>query len=386
MNVFTMDIKRKYEIKNVLYSLSWCILLIQVLFIDNHFPYFPFNITLPAFCLLLLSALFPFEYSPKEIVIIAISGMISMFICYHTKVFTTFWVFAFISCSKGINLKPLFFKLLIIFSIFFLVTTALSFTGILEDKIRYATANSRFPKHYLGMTDPNYAHMIFLLIIDLIFILFYQRLSYAKLFLLLILNTVIFLLTFCKTSAAIIYFMIVAAFIEKFLSPHISKKIYNLILILLFICVVSLVFFIIYISIFYDPSIHWHQEINNFLTGRPNLSIHFFSKYDIKPFGNYFVEFLEPGHRETLDIGFDVLLIQYGYIFTAFYIIGYFFLFINYIRESNFAGILLVTSVLLHMSAENHALIFFYNFSYVLLRFLIFKTDKPDELFAMPNT
>ena len=87
-----------------------------------------------------------------------------------------------------------------------------------------------------------------------------------------------------------------------------------------------------------------------------------------------------------MDIGFSVLLIQYGYVFSAFFIIGYFYLFIKYICDKNFVGILLIISVFLQMSAENYAILFYYNFTYILLRSLIFKTDKPDELFAIPNT
>ena len=384
--ILNIDINRKYEIKNLLYNIAWCLLFIQVLCIDNGFYFLPFRITVPAFFLLLLSAIFPFDYNPKEIITIAVAGIFTLLICYYTKVNIVFWIFAFISCSKGIHLRPLLFKTLIIFSLLFIIAFILSQTGIIEDRIRYATADSSYPKHYLGLKDPNYAHLVFLLIINLIFALFYQKLSYGYLLILFILNTLIFLFTFCKTSAAIIYFMIAAAVTEKLLKPHISKKIYTSILILLLIFTFGLTLFMLFIPMFYDPSVPWQQKINDFLTGRVILSKNFFSKYELTAFGNYLAEFYEPNRTEYMDIGFSVLLIQYGYVFSAFFIIGYFYLFIKYICDKNFVGILLIISVFLQMSAENYAILFYYNFTYILLRSLIFKTDKPDELFAIPNT
>ena len=88
--ILNMDINRKYEIKNLLYTISWCMLFIQVLFIDNNFPYLPFNITVPAFALLLISAVFPFDYNLKEIITIAIAGIFVLLICYYTKIFAVF--------------------------------------------------------------------------------------------------------------------------------------------------------------------------------------------------------------------------------------------------------------------------------------------------------
>ena len=384
--ILNMDINRKYEIKNLLYTISWCMLFIQVLFIDNNFPYLPFNITVPAFALLLISAVFPFDYNLKEIITIAIAGIFVLLICYYTKIFAVFWIFAFISCSKGILLRPLFFKTLVVFSLVFIIATILSQTGIIEDKIRYATADAKYPKHYLGLKDPNYAHLIFLIIINLIFALYYNRLTFLHLFILMLLNTGVFLLTFCKTSAAIIYFMIIAAFTEKILAPHISKKIYTSILILLFICMLGLTIFMIFVPMLYNPAIPWHQKVNDFLTGRVVLSKNFFTWYNLTPFGNYIIEFSDPNSNIYMDIGFSVLLIQYGYIFSIFFILGYSYLFIRYIHEKNFVGILLILSVFLQMAAENYVILFFYNFTYVLLRSLIFKTDKPDELFTLSNT
>lgn len=386
MNTFlNVDINQKYEIKNILYTIAWFLLFIQVLFLDNKLPYLPFNITLPAFAILLLSAIFPFDYTLKEIIIIAISGIITLLICYTTKVNIIFWVFSFIACSKGIRLRPLFFKTLVILSIFFIVIFVFSQIGIIDDKIRYATSDKTFPKHYLGFSDPNYTHTLFLIIISLIFTLYYPKLSFLHLFIFLILNTCLFLLTFCKTSALIIYFMLFAAFFEKILAPRISRKIYTFILILLFICIFGIVLFMTFGPLFYDPSVPFYQKINELFTGRFALSKNFFTWYSIRPFGNYIAELYAQPRTIYLDIGYNVILLQFGYIFTLFYVVGYLILFVENIRKQNFPAILLIVSVLLYMTEENYMVIMFYNISYLLFKPLLFNNDKTDELFIESN-
>ena len=383
---FNIDINRKYELKNILYTIAWCLLFTQVLFLDNKLPYLPFNITLPAFIILLLSAIFPFDYTPKEIVTIAISGIITLIICYITKVNIILWVFSFIACSKGIRLRPLFFKTLIILSLFFIVILIFSQIGIIEDKIRYATSDKTFPKHYLGFSDPNYTHTLFLIIISLLFTLYYPKLSFLHLFLLLLLNTCLFLFTFCKTSAFIVYFMLFAAFLEKFLAPRISQKLYTFILIILFICMLFIVLFMTFGPMFYNPSIPFYQKVNNLFTGRFALSKKFFSWYNIRPFGNYISELYAVPRTIYLDIGYNVILLQFGYIFAIFYILGYFILFIQNILKRNFPAILLIVTVLLYMTEENYMVIMFYNISYLLFKTFLFKTDNSDELFTISNT
>lgn len=386
MNTFlNVDINQKYEVKNILYTIAWFLLFIQVLFLDNKLPYLPFNITLPAFAILLLSAIFPFDYTLKEIIIIAISGIITLLICYTTKVNIIFWVFSFIACSKGIRLRPLFFKTLVILSIFFIVIFVFSQIGIIDDKIRYATSDKTFPKHYLGFSDPNYTHTLFLIIISLIFTLYYPKLSFLHLFIFLILNTCLFLLTFCKTSALIIYFMLFAAFFEKILAPRISRKIYTFILILLFICIFGIVLFMTFGPLFYDPSVPFYQKINELFTGRFALSKNFFTWYSIRPFGNYIAELYAQPRTIYLDIGYNVILLQFGYIFTLFYVVGYLILFVENIRKQNFPAILLIVSVLLYMTEENYMVIMFYNISYLLFKPLLFNNDKTDELFIESN-
>ena len=375
INFFKMSLDEKYKIKNILFSTAWCLLLIQVLILGSNLPGLPFSLTIPCFLLLCISAIFPFNYTAKEIFIIILMGILTLLVCYISKYNILIWVFTFIVCSKGIPLKPLFFRSLIIYSFIFVLAVVLSLSGKIPDVTR-ANGGTPYLKHALGLGDANTAHAVFLVIITLILSLYYQRLRCVHFIVLIILNTILFTFTICRTSAIIVYFIIFASLFEKILYPYINQRIYKKVLFLIILLTGFYVAFMTIIPIFYNAANPMFLMINRLFTGRFALGEVFFNHYSILPFGNYISEFFAEPQILYLDNGYSVLLLQFGFIYTILYIGLYFALLVKFYRQNNFAGILVITSVLLYMSMENLMTIIYYNLSYFWFRDFLFKNQK----------
>ena len=372
---FKMPLDEKYKIKNILFSTAWCLLLVQVLILGSNLPNLPFSLTIPCFLLLCISAIFPFDYKAKEIFIIIFMGILTVLVCYISKYNILIWVFTFIVCSKGIPIKPIFFKSLIIYSCIFTLAVVLSLSGIIPDVTR-SNGGTSYLKHALGLGDANTAHAVFLIIITLILSLYYQKLNYIHLVMLIILNTILMTFTICRTSAVIVYFILFATFCEKLLSHRISQKAYKKIILLMIALLALYVIFMTISPIFYDETNNVFLKINHLFTGRFALGKIFFDNYPILPFGNYISEFFAEPQIAYLDNGYSVLLLQFGFIYTILYIGLYFALLVKFYRQNNFAGILVITSVLLYMSMENLMTIIYYNLSYFWFRDFLFKNQK----------
>lgn len=372
-----MSLEEKYKIKNILFSLAWCLLLLQVLYLDSRFPQPDFRITFPCFLLLCLAAVFPFRYSFREILILGFLGILTLLVCYKSKFNILIWVYAFVACSKGIPLRPILFKTLIIYLIMFFGCILCSQLGLIEDATRSYGSSQTLLKHSLGMGDANTAHAILLIIICLVLALYYERLHISHLFLLIFVNSGLLAFTLCKTSAGIIYFILIAAICEKKLKPLLHQRIYNVILIFLFIGLFSIVALTTFGPIFYNGENKIYMELNHLFTGRFYLAKEFFNHYRILPFGNMISEFFAEPRTQYLDFGYSVLLLQFGYIYTIIFICGYIALYWHFFHSKNFAGILVISSVLLFMSSENIMTIIFYNFSYFWFRDFIFQGTEP---------
>ncbi len=375
LNFLKMSLDEKYRIKNVLFSVAWCLLLVQVLILGSNLPKLPFSFTIPCFILLCISAIFPFDYKLKEILIIIFMGILTLLVCYISKYNILIWVFSFIVCSKGIPLKPIFFKSLIIYSCIFILALVLSLSGKIPDVTR-SNGGTSYLKHALGLGDANTAHAVFLIIITLILSIYYEKLNYIHLIMLIISNTILLAFTICRTSAIIVYFILFAALLEKILCRYISRNTYKKILLLMISLLALYVAFMTISPVFYNETSPMFSKLNNLFTGRFALGEAFFSNYSILPFGNYISEFFAEPQSAYLDNGYSVLLLQFGFIYTILYIGLYFALLVKFYRQNNFAGILVITSVLVYMSMENLMTIIYYNLSYFWFRDFLFKNQK----------
>lgn len=79
------------------------------------------------------------------------------------------------------------------------------------------------------------------------------------------------------------------------------------------------------------------------------------------------------GQTAVLDIGYGVLLLQYGAVFLIFYVIMNIMLLHNFRIKKQFGPYVAVMAILLHMCTENLMLIPFYNFTFFWISELLFK-------------
>ncbi|MDO4439417.1 MAG: hypothetical protein Q4B86_08285 [Eubacteriales bacterium] len=376
-----LSLERKYEIKNTIFTLAWCLLLIQVLIFNSTIPAPGFKVTFLCLLLLAFSAIFPFDYSLKEIIIVGICGIFTLILCYKLKLNSILWVYMFIVCSKGISLKPLFKKTLFIYIGFLIVCFALSQMGIITDAIR-DNGGTHELKHSLGTVDANTTHSILLFIVAAVFCVYYKQLKYWHLIALFALNALVYSFTIARTSALIIYFVLIIAFVEKLIESHISQKTHNLLNALMIVCVDLVIVFFTIVPLIYNremPSLlhNIFVKINDLITGRFVLANNYYANNGISLFGTYLPDMVNVAERTSyLDIGYCVLLIQYGLIFYFVYVLGHLALLIRFYRKQDFGMLLAITTILLHMSCENIATMIFFNIIYFYFRDFIFRKNK----------
>lgn len=376
-----LSLERKYEIKNIIFNLTWCLLLTQVLIFNSTLPAPPFKVTILCLILLAFCALFPFDYNLKEIFIVGAGGILTLILCYKMKLNSILWVYMFIVCSKGISLKPVFKKTLFIYILFLVLCFILSQLGIIPEAVRDNGGTFEL-KHSLGTVDANTTHSILLFVVALFFCIYYKKLKYWHLVILFVLNAFIYSFTICRTSALIIYFVLIIAFIEKLISSHISEKTHNILNALMIVCIISVILFFTIVPVIYNaglpaPAQNVLSKINNLITGRFYLANEFLKNNGIGLFGNYLPDMVNVAERSSyLDIGYSVLLIQYGLIFYFIFVFGHIALLVRFYKKQDFGFLLGITTILLHMTCENTATMIFFNVLYFYFRDFIYKGNK----------
>lgn len=360
------------KIKNILFQTGMCILFAQVYLIGSTIPLPEIRLTLPAFVLILISAFFSLNYSYRQITASAIIMVLGAYTAISTKNNNALWIAILLTFSRGIDIKSLMKKMLIILTTVYVIAMLLAFIGIIPDLTRDTAAGADLIKHSMGINDANGNHAFFLIIISLIIALYYEKLKLWHYSVMFILNYFIYRITICRTAAAIIAMEIVGAYIIKsFLDKEKLKKYLQYMMLMADVSMIILICILIFAAYRFDWQISWMTKLNNFITGRLWLGHDFFQRYPVKLFGNYMPDIV--GQTAVLDIGYYVLLLQYGPIFTVFYIAANVFLLHRFRVKEQYGQYIAVIASLLYLSTENMLISYaFYNFTYFWISDLLF--------------
>lgn len=368
------ELKEKFKIaenrvilKNMLFQLAWCLLMTQVFLTQTTIPMGTFRITGICLGLIILSMLAYMNYSLKQILIVGALGIVGVLTSYVSKDNIALWVCILLACAKDIRYELTLKYMLAAMTAIFVLAFALSSCGMIENVALIGTHGMR-NKFSMGFGSANLSHAYFLTMCLLFVTFFYEKIGIAVAAAAIVLNLLYFYLTKCKTSVALIVLLFAAVLITKKLRGSCwgRKLMQALMLISNFGIVLSMLMLVV-LPYFYRSDAPWISYFDHYGTvlARISLSHYFLENYHITLFGNYIHELVD--HSYYLDIGYEMLLLRYGILFTLIFCVGSVYLLRYFRKKECYAQYLTVMMMLIHTCMESWYLMAFYNFSYFWL-------------------
>lgn len=351
-------------LKNVLFQLAWCLLMTQVFLVETTIHLGTFRITWICLGLICLSMLACINYSLKQLLIVGALGIVGILTSYVSRNSFALWACILLACAKDIRYELTLKYMLAAMSVIFVLAFALSSCGMIENVALIGT-HGMLNKFSMGFLSANTAHAYFLTMCLLFVSLFYEKIGIATTAAAVVFNLLYFYLTKCKTSVTLIVLLFVAVLLTKKLRDYCWGR--KLLQVLMWIGNVGIIFSMLILVIlpyFYRADAPWIPLFHHCGTvlARISLSHYFLENYHITLLGNYIHELVD--HSYYLDIGYEVLLLRYGILFTAMFCVGNIYLLHYFRKKESYAQYLTVLMVLIHTCMENWYLIAFYNFSY----------------------
>lgn len=351
-------------LKNVLFQLAWCLLMSQVFLVDTTIPLGTVRITGGCLGLICLAMIICMNYSLEQLAIVAALGIIGAMTSYTSKSNISLWVCILLACAKDIRYELTLKYMLVAMTVIFVLVFALSSCGVIENVALIGTHGMR-NKFSMGFGSANLSHAYFLTMCLLFVTLFYEKIGIVIAAAAIVLNLLYFHLTKCKTSVALIVLLFAAVlFTKKLRGGDWGRKLLQYVMLIGNIGIVLSMLMLVILPYFYRQDAAWISYFNHCGTvlARISLSHYFLENYHITLFGNYIHELVDQSHY--LDIGYEMLLLRYGILFTVIFCIGSIYLLRYFRKKESYAQYLVVMMVLVHTCMESWYLIAFYNFSY----------------------
>ncbi len=351
-------------LKNILFQLAWCMLMTQVFLTETRIPLPTTRVTVPCLGLICLSMLICLNYTVKQLIMVGILGIIGILTTYISKNSFVLWACVLLACSKDIRYELTLKYMLIAMTAVFIVAVPLAAIGIIENIVVRGT-HGQMNKFALGFGAANMTHAYVLTMCLLAAVLFYGKINTPQAAAAILVNIVLFHWTKCKTSAALIILLFAAIPVIKWINKSIAgKKLLQWLMLIGNIGIVLCILLLVILPYFYDENAFWVKLLGRFGTvkARLHLSSLFVADYKIRLFGNYIHELTD--YSRYLDIGYEVLLLRYGILFTLVFCCGSIYLLRYFRKKEMYAQYLAVMMVLIHTCMENLYIIAFYNFTY----------------------
>lgn len=370
----TEKLKKAYSIKNAVFTAGWMLMLLQSFCLElSPNPFGAFRFTIVFFILLIAAAAYPLQYSIKEIVIMGAIGICATIIFWTTKDSTVFWAAIFIACSKGIKIDSLVKKMLLLLTVLFVLTLCAAKLGMLQDHV---TTNGMLPalKHTLGFSHPNTTQMMFMVIITMLIAVYCDQMKQIHLIGLMVLNTILYMWTHCRTSAITAACILLLAMLFKAIEKYKDIKTVEIIQLIINISMLAVILGILLIPLLYNGQNSIMQTVNRLVTGRITRGLRFFTVYSLRPLGNYIPELRN--ETDYIDIGYWGAILEYGIIFAAAFIAGEMVLLRRFRKQHRIGPYLAVLCMLIHMCGERMMLKSNWNFTYLWIAALIYTKES----------
>lgn len=315
--------------------------------------------------LFLIYKLINSKYEFRELFIIITLGVLGILIFYQTNKAGGFLSVLALIGLKGVDIKKLM-KLCfwIRLSAFLLLFSLSSFDIIENTMITHLRGEASVIRYSMGFSHPNQFHLSFIILLLLFMYIYYEKLNLIHLFLLGIVNISVYARSYSRTSTIIGFFAI--AIMIWFKSNHLPR-LKNA------FCFAMVPFgFLISIipAVFYNniPNL---RTIDRLMQWRITFSKYYLDTYSIRLFGNNLN--FDP---IVLDSGYVELILNYGLIFTTFYVVANMVIIYRYVKMKKYRELLLIISLSIYGITESFIPNLFSNVSLIFLGELIFEKYK----------
>lgn len=311
---------------------------------------------------LLIVKLYNTKFTPKELILVTILGILGLIVYYSTKREGILLSIITIIGLKGIPYRKLFSMVFQIKLIIYVTLISLAFIGIIPNvKYQQWREGIGFVTRYgMGYEHPNLLHTNLFLLVILYIYLKYEKLKLKNLICIMIINAVIYKFSYSRTGYYSICLIIIGTLLIK---SRICSKLTNL---LLRLALPGSIMFTILTAFLYGR-VRMINQLDRLFTGRIYYSNHFLTQYPINLFG-YDLSY----DSHLLDNGYVILLINYGVVVFFLYVVGYLFLIRRFAQKNMIKELFMISSFTLYGVAEGYISNIFLNFSLLFLGDLLF--------------
>lgn len=318
-----------------------------------------------------VATLYCIKLSQKEftgILILLLIGGLSLLFSGKLGVILPFLL---ISASKGIKVEKVLRDSVRIWIGVFIFKIFLVLTGVIQNTVvnqkRMYTETT--VRNGMGYGHPNLFHITFFIGITL-FCYTHKKLHINYYFCLLLLNFMVFKLSYSTTGLLMTTLAIVGFAVIKYFEVH-CVNYHSLAVFLGVFCAIPVTASFL-IAFLYEPGSLWWEKMNLFFTGRLQWNYLFAHQYAMPFIGQRF----DGRVFSILDNAYLFTLYRYGIVVFCVWVVGYILILKNFIKKNEIRKIFLCLLFLLYGFAEQYIQNPFMNFSMFFLCELMWKETK----------
>lgn len=311
------------------------------------------------------------KYTAKEMIICSILMLIGILTIRPSQDMRVFWFALVIMAAKNVDLEKVIritYRLTLICCSFFLICFLLNIS--IDEMIYLENGKIR---HGFGLGHPNALQAYVLYIATMMIYVNYVRLKRWILVTLFFLSMITYYFTNSRTGIIITIIILATAWLIRFSSFNKLTRKGIRTGSFLYIAIFSLLP-IIYFR-YMNPVF---SLLNSLLTNRISQAGYFYSAYGIKLFGFRPIELTYKKRYIYLDMGYEAMYINQGFIYFIIIVGSMLFLLHRYAKEKNDKRMLILFSFILFLGPENMVTYIFLNVSMLFISELIF-VSKPSK-------
>lgn len=251
-----------------------------------------------------------------------------------------FWLALFIVCSEGVELNKLAIVSLVLSIMILLIAPLFAASGIIEN---ITLIRSGVVRYSLGFSHPNSFGMYVILACTSISVLAFGKTPIFQSVLLICAAFLITVVSDSRSTAILAIFQVLLLFVFYKVE---DKRLRRFISVGYVVAVVFIIFISFYFMVNYNPARSLDSVLNSLLSGRLRLAHGYYQMKGLSLFGTTFFDspaiYWENGkpYDFVVDNAYCHLILRYGIIPAALFLIGLFSLLIKLIRQNRWDSLL----------------------------------------------
>lgn len=251
-----------------------------------------------------------------------------------------FWLALFIVCSEGVELNKLAIVSLVLSIMILLIAPLFAASGVIENITLIRLGVVRYS---LGFSHPNSFGMYVILACTSISVLAFGKTPLFQSIFLICAAFLITIVSDSRSTAILAIFQVLLLFVFYKVE---DKRLRRIISMGYVVAVVFIIFISFYFMVNYNPARPLDSVLNGLLSGRLRLAHGYFQMKGLSLFGTTFFDspviYWENGkpYDFVVDNAYCHLILRYGIIPAALFLIGLFSLLIKLIRQNRWDSLL----------------------------------------------